>query len=292
MKEGIMERDEAKNGAWEDVTEGCALTWGYKGHEIKVVHDGIIVAIVGQRVNHINSGGLGKAGDKAYRVTVTPDSDPLWSGKIKVEHFIPDPEPVIAYKAVRVDEDGVMRSIMCGSDVTWGPTGGHQLDYEIGQNVDGGKYGIFCFTTLEGARSAYAMINPLPRSSRPLAILRVEAYGEPVDTSALSGLSTRDDLISYPSVKVLSVAWEEEPPKPKEEWIDITAECHLTFKEHESGHYIRIGYDGDLEDEPLGYVGEKVEMIYPHKYRITAHPRKVDRGGFDSGCIKVEKRND
>ena len=290
VKEGIMEDN--RKGTWEDVTNYCGTRSSVDGSTFYVCYPGkgYVRALLSKHgiSGHCVEGGV--AGDspnaKGYRLA-RPTAD-TWA----IEHFIPDPEPVIAYKAVRVDEDGVMRSIMCGSDVTWGPTGGHQLDYEIGQNVDGGKYGIFCFTTLEGARSAYAMINPLPRSSRPLAILRVEAYGEPVDTSALSGLSTRDDLISYPSVKVLSVAWEEEPPKPKEEWIDITAECHLTFKEHESGHYIRIGYDGDLEDEPLGYVGEKVEMIYPHKYRITAHPRKVDRGGFDSGCIKVEKRND
>ncbi len=280
VKEGIMEDN--RKGTWEDVTEEC--TAEVCNARVELRHEGITVALMGHQVN-INCG----TSAKGYRVTTTASRHATFSGDIKVEHFIPDPEPVIAYKAVRVDGDGVMRSIMCGSDVTWGPTGGHQLDYEIGQNVDGGKYGIFCFTTLEGAKSAYAMINPLPRSSRPLAILRVGAYGEPVDTSALSGLSARDDLISYPSVKVLSVAWEEEK---KEEWIDITAECHLTFKEHESGHYIRIGYDGSLEDEPLGYVGEKVEMIYPHKYRITAHPRKVDRGGLDSGCIKVEKRND
>jgi len=80
-------------------------------------------------------------------------------------------------------------------------------------------------------------------------------------------------------------------PDPKPEWIDITAECNLTFKGHESGHYIRIGYDGDLEDEALGYVGETVEMNSPSRYRITTHPRKIDRGGLDSGCIKVEKRN-
>ncbi len=75
------------------------------------------------------------------------------------------------------------------------------------------------------------------------------------------------------------------------EWTDITAECHLTFGKHESGHYIRIGYDDEVEDKALGYVGDKVEMSYPHDYRITAYPRKV-RGDYDSGCIKVEKRND
>ena len=82
-------------------------------------------------------------------------------------------------------------------------------------------------------------------------------------------------------------------PDPEPEWTDITAECHLTFAEHESGHYIRIGYSGGgYNGEAVGYVGEKVETNSPFKYRITTHPRKIDRGGLDSGCIKVEKRND
>ncbi len=79
-------------------------------------------------------------------------------------------------------------------------------------------------------------------------------------------------------------------PDPEPEWTDITAECHLTFGEHESGYYIRIGYDDEIENKALGYVGDKVEMSYPHDYRITAYPRKVRRD-YDSGCIKVEKRN-
>ncbi len=282
-KEGIMEDD--RKGTWEEITRECEIDWG-SGEKlptnIRVQHNGDTIAYIGGKCTQQLSC------TEDYRVTAPSQNTGLQAGAIKVEHFIPDPEPVIAYKAVRVDEDGVMRSILCGATDANYMSDGRQLDYEIGQNVDGGQYGVFCFSTVEIVKDAY-ITGYMARSRRPLAILKVEACGKPIDTSELKGIPTNHDIISYPSVKVLSVAWEEEK---KEEWVDITAECHLAFKEHESGHYIRIGYDGELEDEALGYVGEKVEMNYPSKYRITAHPRKVDRGGLDSGCIKVEKRND
>ena len=267
--------EDNRRGTWEDVTEGCELKWpiGTRiGKWLELHHGGSARALLGPGA--IQSYG----GDREYRIIENPGDTHYSCGTFRIEHFIPDPEPVIAYKAVRVDEDGVMRSIMCGSDVTWGPTGGHQLDYEIGQNVDGGKYGIFCFTTLEGAKSAYAMINPLPRSSRPLAILRVGAYGEPVDTSALSGLSARHDLISYPSVKVLSVAWEGEK---KEEWVDVTDELRVEmglegYVNVWHGGVCVISFGSRLHEDSMG----------KDKYRVTTTNESF------AGRFKVEKRND
>ena len=271
-----MERDEAKNGAWEDVTEGCALTWGYKGHEIKVVHDGIIVAIVGQRVNHINSGGLGKAGDKAYRVTVTPDSDPLWSGKIKVEHFIPDPEPVIAYKAVRV-EDGEYLSVLTGSvagEDFHGSKGKQALRYIVGESTSALGAGIFCMESLEWAKVHYVEGMTL-RASGPVAILEVEGIGSQVKV----GTTRPEGSVNYPSVKVLSVAWEEEK---KEEWVDVTAECKAEF----TVGCVRITHNGIHVVD----LGQKAQDLHVAGYRVSSKPNSLDEDY--AGFIKVEKRND
>ena len=283
MKEGIMERDEAKNGAWEDVTEGCALTWGYKGHEIKVVHDGIIVAIVGQRVNHINSGGLGKAGDKAYRVTVTPDSDPLWSGRIKIEHFVPDPEPVIAYKAVRV-ENGKYLSVLVGdraaNTLATGAETSRELQYTINEVTHSpSDAGIFCFETLDGAKAAYAGLHHAwVRSLRPLTILEVEAYGEGVPY----GANRRPPgSINYSSVKVLSVAWEEEK---KEEWVDVTSECKPDSAF--GAGQVKLRHNGVM----ILSMGANVyvESCSLPNYRVTF----INASGGFQGSFKVEKRND
>ena len=284
-KEGIMEDD--RKGTWADVTGECTLKWwedafdGTKGH-IDIQHDGQRVAIVGHQVNADVGSAFGQRGE--YRVITTPDG--TYSGTIKVEHFIPDPEPVIAYKAV-IEVDGEWVSTWAGGRRA---TDQERLSYEVGQIVTATQGpGVACFRDLESAHEAYPSegergANSIPRNNGRLGILEVQTIGEGKPPVNLYDAKERG-IYCYPSVKVLSVAWE------KEEWVDITAECKLTFKAHESGHYIRIGYDDVVEDKALGYVGDKVEMNYPYDYRITAYPRKV-RGDYDSGCIKVEKRND
>ncbi len=87
-----MEDD--RKGTWEDVTEDCTLDWwtnswnNSRGH-IDVNHNGHRVAIVGHQVNTDVGSVWEQRGE--YRVTTAPDG--RHSGTIKVEHFIPDPEP-------------------------------------------------------------------------------------------------------------------------------------------------------------------------------------------------------
>ena len=270
-KEEIMEDN--RKGTWEDVTNECIVNDDGTCGFVEVRHNGTTVGWLGHRVE-------GSKFQKNYRMTsnlAPEDARDGDCGKFKVEHFTPDPEPVIAYKAVRVDEDGVMRSIMCGSDARWAPVGGHSLDYAVGLNVDGGQYGVFCFTTIEGVKDAY-VIGTMPRSSRPLAILKVEAYGEPVNTSELVGVTLRGDLVSYPSVKVLSVAWEEEK---KEEWVDVTAECKSEF----NAGYVRITHNGNVVAE----LGQKSHDTEKDGYRVSSRPNTINRD--HAGFITVEKRN-
>ena len=264
-----------EKGTWEDVTGECELTWGYKGHEIKVVHDGVIVAIVGQRVNHINSGGLGKIGDKAYRVTVTPDSDPLWSGKIEVEHFIPDPEPVIAYKAV-IEKDGGYVSTFAGS-----PPGQQfdELTYRMGQTTTSSRgTGIHCADTLEVAMRNYPPADSddrregFDRKDGRVVILKVEGIGVKGEADSFA----HRESVVFPSVKVLSVAWEEEK---KEEWVDVTEEC--TVRLLGSG-FVSIRHN----DCKVAEVGHKLWGKPNNGYRVTF--TESDYAGFS----KVEKRND
>ncbi len=86
MKEGIMERDEAKNGVWGDVTDDCVVSVAYNSGGLCafVQHDGHRIAWLGTRVN------VEDKNDPCYRVTEYPST--VESGGIKVEHFIPDPE--------------------------------------------------------------------------------------------------------------------------------------------------------------------------------------------------------
>ncbi len=137
-KEGIMEDN--RKGTWEDVTEECALEWweeasdGTKGH-INIQHDGQRVAIVGHQVNADVGGGAGRRGE--YRVITIPDGK--HSGSIKVEHFTPDPEPVIAYKAV-IERSGMWASVTHYHGV---------LVYAVGETVESTHgTGIHCFATL------------------------------------------------------------------------------------------------------------------------------------------------
>ena len=118
MKEGIMERDEAKRGAWENVTEECTLEWwkdafdGTKGH-IDIQHDGQRVAIVGHQVNADVGGAFGQRGE--YRVLTTPDG--TYSGTIKVEHFIPEPEWVDVTEECTVRLGGRGSAAVCHNGV-------------------------------------------------------------------------------------------------------------------------------------------------------------------------------
>ena len=285
MKGEIM--GDNRKGTWEDVTEECALEWwkeafdGSKGH-IDIQHDGQRVAIVGHQVNADVGGGFNRRGE--YRVTTAPDGK--FSGSIKVEHFIPDPEPVIAYKAV-IEVDGEWVSTWAG-----GPSAGgqEQLSYAVGRTVTATQGpGVACFRDLESAQEAFpspqrgCSDDAIPRNHGRLLILEVQTIGEGKLPSNFYGAERRG-AYCYPSVKVLSVAWEEEK---KEEWVDVTMECapymYRAYDRSESN--VEVRHDGNIVatlggDEP--YVPGKDD------YRVTF----ARDGVLMSGSIKVEKRND
>ncbi len=275
--------EDNRKGTWEDVTGECKAVIKCQGGSYWVeIQHGPATNVRLTLSPKFTPWAVhdGKFSDGVYRdYRVLDNGGGLETGGFRIEHFIPDPEPVIAYKAVRVDEDGVMRSILCGAtDVNY-MSDGRQLDYEIGQNVDGGQYGVFCFSTVERVKDAY-ITGYMARSRRPLAILKVEACGKPIDTSELKGITTNHDIISYPSVKVLSVAWEEEK---KEEWVDVTDKCEAIFRPNLG--YVVVRHEGtavlSLGSKPF------VEKFNTEgRYRIT-----FEEGGC-GGSFKVEKRND
>ena len=269
-KEGIMEDN--RKGTWEDVTGECTLDWANlnnDGGNISVDHNGIGVAWVGWGVKD------GWFDHEEYRITTAPESDGVKqrAGAIKVEHFIPDPEPVIAYKAVRV-EDGewVSTYVLPG------------LVYAIGKTTachDGA--GIHCFNTLREAQKAY----PADRSAGQffrragrVAILEVEALGAPT-RRMLGGYHDDQQVICYPSVKVLSVAWEEEK---KEEWVDVTKECTIGFQKGYHGGYATVHHDRRCV-ATLGKCG------YEETYNCGGCYRVTFTGSDFAGFFKVEKRN-
>ncbi len=262
--------EDNRKGTWEDVTEECAVDdTGHCGF-VTVKHNEITVGWLGRRVE-------GSKFQGNYRMTSTDNGRHGDCGAFKVEHFIPDPEPVIAYKAV-IERSGMWASVTHYHGV---------LVYAVGETVESTHgTGIHCFATLAEAKKAY----PADRSTGQffrdrgrIAILGVAGIGTP--TELRGGYSDDQRVLRYPSVKVLSVAWEEEPPKPKEEWIDITDECEVTLAHNSGGLCAGVTHG----QHRVAWLGTKVNIEDRRDpcYRVTEIPATVESGG-----IKVEKRND
>ncbi len=281
MKEGIMERDEAKNGAWEDVTGQCTLEWANldrNGGNIEVAHNGAGVAWVGHDVKD------GWDARGKYRLTATPeapdDSIKQLGGAIKVEHFIPDPEPVIAYKAV-IERDGEYVSTFAGGDHDGARKYG-SLTYCVGEVTESTEgEGVFCFDTLEATQRAYPADrndSHILRKKGRVVILKVEG----IDDMSPGNLNHNR---YYKSVKVLSVAWEEEK---KEEWVNVTEECKVrTYNFPTLGSWFALEHDGNS----VAHLGAETKILARNNYRITLDDFGKGNNNH-AGHIKVEKRND
>ena len=204
--------EDNRKGTWEDVTKECALELNGTGlgSYVTVRHNNNVMAHLGQ-VGEIS----GLHDKEEYRVTFAAQREG-YTGHFTVEHFTPDPEPVIAYKAV-IERDGEWKSVY--------EYGGFKVStYTIGETVvSPSGLGIHCFGSLREAQIAYPADENQGKFARDdgrLAILAVEV----VDKASrhLSGNDKQQKVCCYPSVKVLSVAWEEEK---KEEWVVVTDEC-------------------------------------------------------------------
>ena len=273
-KEGIM--GDNRKGTWEDVTEKCHTRRSGDGDSLYVcgpVAEFVraILTQYGVTRHCVEGGACDNDNAKGYRV-ITNGAD-----SIRVEHFTPNPEPVIAYKAVRV-EDGKYLSVLMGSDkAPVYATPGRALEYVVGKETSGGTMGIFCFRDIEDCKKTYRARTFYARSSGPIAILEVEATGGEIDVRVSHPIGS----VNYPSVKVLSVAWEEEK---KEEWVDVTRDCTVRLS-GESGEFIVISHNGLTVAE----VGHKLWSTTRKDYRVTSRPN--EGVPEHAGYFKVEKRN-
>ena len=266
MKEGIMGDD--RKGTWEDVTGECKVKPNYTGcgfgGGVYVEHDENLVISYGAEAH--DESGVG------YRVSFSNDR---YQGYFKVEHFIPDPEPVIAYKAV-IERDGEYVSTFTGGDHDGARKYG-SLTYRVGEvteSTEGG--GVFCFDTLEATQRAY----PADRSASH--ILRKEGRVVILKVEGIEDMSP-DNLTHnryYKSVKALSVAWEEER---KEEWVDVTEDCTVRLGERGS---VVVCHNGVAVLSFGERVYKEETNCGRHGYRVTFE------GGDFQGHFKVEKRND
>ncbi len=263
---------EDKRGTWGDVTEECKVKPNYTGHGfgsgVYVEHDENLVISYGAEAHD-------ESGDD-YRVSFEKDR---YQGYFKVEHFIPDPEPVIAYKAV-IEVDGEYVSTFIGSDYDGADKFG-SLTYRVGgvtESTEG--EGVFCFDTLGATQMAYPAdrnASHILRKKGRVVILKVEG----IDDMSPGNLNHNR---YYKSVKVLSVAWEEEK---KEEWVDVTAECTVrTYNFGTLGSWFALEHDGNS----VAHLGAETRILARDNYRTT-----LDDFGKGSpthaGHIKVEKRN-
>ncbi len=274
-KGGIMEDD--RKGTWVDVTGDCGTRPASDDSCLYVCHPGkgYVRALLGKHgiYGHCVEGGA--AGDspnaRGYRLA-RPTAD-TWA----IEHFIPDPEPVIAYKAVIVDGDKYV-STFAGIDRPYLKEEIRtELTYAVGDTTESphGR-GIHCFDSLEAAKDAYPAgeQGEFIRKAGRVAILKVEAFGEALYWGIGKG------AVCYPSVKVLSVAWEGEPPKPKEEWVDVTEELRgemgiAGYVNVWHGDICVLSFGSRLHEDSMGKAN----------YRVTT------TGKGSAGRFKVEKRN-
>ena len=267
-KEGIMEDN--RKGTWEDVTDECIIDDNGVCGFVEVRHNGVTVGWLGHRVE-------GSLFQGNYRMTSSLDPEDARygdCGKFKVEHFTPDPEPVIAYKAVRV-ENGEYLSVLTGSragEDFHGSKGKLALRYIVGESISAPGAGIFCLESLDWAMNHYVTGSTL-RASGPVAILEVEGIGRPVMVNTTRPAGS----VNYPSVKVLSVAWEEEK---KEEWVDVTGSLVASMG---IAGYVNIFHHGTCVLSVGGSV--HADSAGLADYRITT----TEAGA--AGRFKVEKRN-
>ena len=288
-KGGIMEDN--RKGTWEDVTGECTVDLSqeekgtvnvrYPGREIRLVLNGHGMEPWAAQggVDFVTEQYQDEA--KSYRVVVNSKS-----GSFTVEHFIPDPEPVIAYKAV-IEVDGEWVSTWAG-----GPCAGdlERLSYAVDRIVTATKGpGVACFTNLELARVAFPSPiskggkGTIPRNHGRLGILEVQIIGVGAPSPNVFDAESRG-AYCYPSVKVLSVAWEEEK---KEEWVDVTKECvaSLYRASDDSASCVQVHHNGR---KMVWFGGDKPYVHSNYNYRVTF---STD-GPLAAGEFKVEKRND
>ena len=264
--------EDNRKGTWEDVTDECIVNDDGTCGFVEVRHNGTTVGWLGHRVE-------GSKFQKNYRMTsnlAPEDARGGDCGKFKVEHFTPGPEPVIAYKAVIV-EDGKYVSTFAGVvDETH-----DKLTYSIGETTTSKQgIGIYCADTLEIAMKNYPPANSdercraFDRRDGRVVILKVEGIGAKGESNCAPHRKT----FVFPSVKVLSVAWEEEK---KEEWVDVTAECKSEF----NAGYVHITHNGNVVAE----LGQKSHDTEKDGYRVSSRPNTINRD--HAGFITVEKRN-
>ena len=106
-KEGIMEDN--RKGTWGDVTEECKLTWHRYplGAYAEVRHDNRSIAFLGPK--------LRISENRDYRVVNEDGTSDDHTGYMRVEHFIPDPEP----EWVDVTEECTVRTYNFGASGSW-----------------------------------------------------------------------------------------------------------------------------------------------------------------------------
>ena len=275
-KEGIM--GDYRKGTWEDVTDDCVVSMAHNSGGLCafVQHQGHRIAWLGTRLN------VEDKNDPRYRVTECLST--VESGGIKVELFIPDPEPVIAYKTV-IEVDGEWVSTFAGS-LRGGPF--DELTYRIGETTTSTRgTGIHCADTLKVAKRNYPPANSddrregFDRKDGRVVILKVEGIGAKGEASCM----TYRESVVFPSVKVLSVAWEEEK---KEEWVNVTGECKVrTYNFPTLGSWFALEHKGSA----VAHLGAETKILTRDNYRITLDD--FGKGNNDHpGHIKVEKRND
>ncbi len=276
-KEGIMEDN--RKGTWEDVTKKCSVQWNSysAGSYAGVWHDRAAIAWLGKIPAVVPN--------PNYRVTFPDGIGELHSGYLKVEHFTPDPEPVIAYKAV-IEVDGEWVSTWAGGRRAAADQ--ERLFYAVGQIVTATKGpGVACFRELESAHEAYPAEGKgsgtsIPRNDGRLGILEVQTIGEGTLPFNFHDAESRG-AYCYPSVKVLSVAWEEEK---KEEWVDVTRECKLELWAEGGGYNINVRHNNKW----VFFLGPETSDPKTTGYRVT-----FPQGGtkdVHTGTFKIEKRND
>ena len=270
--------EDNRKGTWEDVTGDCTVDDTGVAGFVEVRYDGVTVGWLGHRVESSKF-------QENYRMTSSLDPEDARDGDcgaFMVEHFIPDPEPVIAYKAV-IERDGEWVSTFAGS-LRGGPF--DELTYRIGETTTSTRgTGIHCADTLKVAKRNYPPANSddrregFDRKDGRVVILKVEGIGAKGEASCM----TYRESVVFPSVKVLSVAWEEEK---KEEWVDVTKECKLELWAEGGGYNVNIKHNGSW----VFFLGPTTNDPKVSGYRVTFP--QCGTKDTHTGTFKIEKRND
>lgn len=136
------------------------------------------------------------------------------------------------YKAVRL-KDGALESLVVGS-----ARQGYAFPYSTLTYIEGeityapkGSDGIYVSLTLEGAVGDIRGNCPDPDEGHVYEATPLGKQGK--------GMI---NLPTYPAILLGKCVWRSEPEKPKEEWVDITKECHTTLVPFEEidGSYLAL----------------------------------------------------